>query len=141
MGTTQRGDPMCGLTVKLKNLKPVLRSWVKEHGPNLLKDIASTKRKLNEIQDAINGVEELLTGEKELLFDYQLLCDMEIFEMKQKAEEEWLLFGDKCSKYFHKFLKAKRNHTVISQGTDIMVISKVDRLTPPEHLNHTSSKP
>lgn len=39
-------------------------------------------------------------------------------EMGQKAEEEWLIFGDKCSKLFHKFLKAKKNRKAIYEVED-----------------------
>lgn len=38
--------------------------------------------------------------------------------MRQKAKEEWLTFGDRCSKHFHKFLKAKKNRSAISEITD-----------------------
>lgn len=29
--------------------------------------------------------------------------------MKQKAEDDWILLGDRCSKYFYKLMKAKHN--------------------------------
>lgn len=34
-------------------------------------------------------------------------------------EEEWLLFGDKCSKIFHQLLRARANRTTICEITDV----------------------
>lgn len=39
--------------------------------------------------------------------------------MRQKAEEEWLVFRDRCSKYFHKFLKVRRNRSIINSIEDM----------------------
>lgn len=40
---------------------------------------------------------------------------MKILEMTKRVEDEWLVFGDRCSKYFHQFVRAKRNQNVISE--------------------------
>lgn len=36
-------------------------------------------------------------------------------EMQQKAKEEWILLGDKCSKHFYKLLKARANRATICE--------------------------
>lgn len=38
--------------------------------------------------------------------------------MKQKAGDEWEFFSDRCSKFFHKFLKAKKNKSTITEILD-----------------------
>lgn len=40
---------------------------------------------------------------------------MEEVEMRQKAEKEWVIFGDRCSKKFHMLMKAKNNRNAICQ--------------------------
>lgn len=44
---------------------------------------------------------------------------METMEMRPKTEEEWLIFGDKCLKLFHKFLRAKSSRKSICKIVDI----------------------
>lgn len=44
---------------------------------------------------------------------------MESMEMQQKAHDEWLIFGGTCSKYFRKFLQAKKNKSAIVEVIDL----------------------
>lgn len=55
-----------------------------------------------------HGSRDLAYKEREALAEYQNLWDMEILDMRQKAEEEWLLFGDRGLKIFHKIMKGKK---------------------------------
>lgn len=50
--------------------------------------------------------------------EFKRLCDMEVMEMRQRAEEEWIIFGDKYSKVFHRILKAKKNKSTICDIED-----------------------
>lgn len=34
--------------------------------------------------------------------------EMEGLEMRKKAEEDWVIFGDICSKYYNMIIKAKK---------------------------------
>lgn len=100
--------------VNVKPLKSKLKCWIKETCSNLQKDIAKVKEKLNVVQTnlSIVGVDHgLEMEEKKLLSEYRLLTHMESLEMQQKAEREWNLSGEKCSRYFHKFLKEKKNRS------------------------------
>lgn len=45
---------------------------------------------------------------------------MVVLEMKWRVEEEWLIFEDKCSKFFHRLQKAKKNKFVICEIEDIL---------------------
>lgn len=38
--------------------------------------------------------------------------------MKKKAEEDWILLRNRCSKYFHKLMKAKCNLAGILEVVD-----------------------
>lgn len=49
------------------------------------------------------------------LQEYNKLYEMEIMEMKKRVEEEWIIYGDRCSKVFHKILKSKKNCLIICQ--------------------------
>lgn len=96
---------------KLKSLKTDLKIWVKETCLDLQKAIATNKEKLNVVQASlgITGTNYSLEAEEiKLISEYSILRQMETIDMCQKAEEEWTIFGDMCSKFFHNFLKVKK---------------------------------
>lgn len=63
---------------------------------------------------------------------------METMDMYKKAEEELTIFRDRCSKFFHSFLKAKRNRTAVSKIKDREGSFKVDKQKWPKLLNSSS---
>lgn len=77
------------------------------------------KTKLKDLQ--LNGeiIYTLLLEEEEtLLEEYKLLCERENMELRQKAENEWPLFGHRCSKVFYKIIKAERNKSSLRDVSD-----------------------
>lgn len=60
----------------------------------------------------------LVMEERAILEKYKILCDMAMLEMRQRAEEEWVIMEDRCSIMFHQILKAKINRSAISKVID-----------------------
>lgn len=73
------------LSRKLKELKAVVKRWVKELCPNLQKAIVRNKVKVIVVQiqlSIIGSDTNLEIEEKKLLSDYKLLNQMETMEMR-----------------------------------------------------------
>lgn len=112
------GDPLYCLLLKLKRLKGEIRSWTEEACPDLHKAIVRTKDLLDAVQTKVGtiGIDDRLQREEnELLKEYNLLKQMEKMEIQQKAEEEWMIMGGKCSRHFHKLLKARESKAAICE--------------------------
>lgn len=98
-----------------------MKRWTKNECLDLHKAIDIAKRRLDEVQSELGrvGLDPRLTAEEKLLMsEYKILKQRESMELQQRMEEEWLLFGDKYSKLFHKLLRAKANRTSICEITD-----------------------
>lgn len=109
------------LLSKLKALKATLKEWVKESCPDIQKVLANNKSKLHIVQSLLGNIgtnPSLELEERNLLAERSTLRQMESMDMHQRAKEEWTIFGDRCSKFFHSFLKAKRNRTIICEIED-----------------------
>lgn len=88
----------------------------------LQKEIADAKEKLNNTQMELNRDsrnQRLVEREKRVMGEFKKLCEREVLEMQQRVEEEWTIFRDKCSKVFHKLLKAKKNKLAICEVEDM----------------------
>lgn len=93
----------------------------KGRSSGLIERIARVKDKLDEVQKllGVKGADPLLERiGLALLDEYKNIRQMEATEMQQKAEDEWIFFGDRCSKVFHKLLKAKRNKATVCEVKD-----------------------
>lgn len=103
---------MFKVTTKLKLVKTKIKEWVKDNRTNIQNLVHDAKVKLEATQVRLAGDiynTSLLEEEAALLKEYKWACYVETVDMKQKAEDDWLLLGDRCSKYFHELMKAKHN--------------------------------
>lgn len=98
-----------------------MKPYIKANCSVLQKEITDIRTRLVEVQVQINSntlAPNFSRREVDLLDKYKKLYEMEILYMKQKAEEEWTLFSDKCLKLFHSFFKTRRNKSAISEVSD-----------------------
>lgn len=67
----------------------------------------------------------LQRAENQLILEYKLLRDMEDLEMRQRAEEDWLIFRDRCSKAKNKSAISEINDT---EGNKVKGKAEVSRV-------------
>lgn len=62
--------------------------------------MVATRKALSNVQIKLNSDmdnADLMAKERSQLGDYKLAREMEIVDMRQKTEEELIMFGDRCS--------------------------------------------
>ncbi|XP_020266911.1 uncharacterized protein LOC109842442 [Asparagus officinalis] len=106
------GYNMYKFHTKLKFLKPVLKELNKKHFMNISEQVIRAKDELSDIQkqmaaDLLNS--NLIAKEKEGIKKYIRLLNCEYSFYKQKTNISWSLHGDKCTQFFHSFMKNKRH--------------------------------
>lgn len=85
--------------------------------PPLQSELGSVKKALEVAHRELlanPGNADLLNKERDSLRKYKNLLDMEELEMRQKAEEDWLVFRDRFSKNFHNIMKGKKQEHNLS---------------------------
>nr|GEW51116.1 reverse transcriptase domain-containing protein [Tanacetum cinerariifolium] len=109
------------LTKKLKILKGLIRSWVKDK-----KDKASIlkynlKKKITDIDSLLNHGKVSSVALKDRSNAMNILINLkknESIEVAQKAKIEWSIEGEENSKFFHGIINKKRNNLAIYGVTD-----------------------
>ncbi|KAF5206108.1 reverse transcriptase, partial [Thalictrum thalictroides] len=117
-----QGNPICVLTLKLKNLKYALKEWAKIHFANLSESVVTARDKLAEVQGKLDVHPQdvhLILEEKELRKQYSDLLNMEFEELKHKSHCTWMVKADKCTAFFHSILKERRSSNKIWAINDI----------------------
>ncbi|GJX54883.1 RNA-directed DNA polymerase, eukaryota [Tanacetum coccineum] len=109
-------NDMSKLAKKLKILKGLIRSWVKDKKDkaSILKN--SLKKKIADIDSLLENGEAsslALEDRSNAMNNLINLERMESIELAQKAEIQWSIEGDENSKKFHGIINKKRNNLAI----------------------------
>ncbi|XVF77677.1 hypothetical protein PTKIN_Ptkin14bG0066400 [Pterospermum kingtungense] len=105
------GNPMHVLFVKLKRLKPQLKSFNKMHFSDISRRVKGKKMQLEEVQERILEFlpcDEDLEKEKKLFSELMALRRDEESFFKQESRIQWLQEGDLNTTFFHNIVKAKQ---------------------------------
>ncbi|XP_042483480.1 uncharacterized protein LOC122063840, partial [Macadamia integrifolia] len=127
------GYPIFSLALKLKRLKPILRSWARSVFPNLDAELKAAKDDLQQIQSQIDsyGIDDhLFNLEADAKSRYlkALLVHEKLWA--EKARNRWLSQGDRNSRFFHLSAKIRRVKNSIRslKKTDGTITSSMDDL-------------
>lgn len=94
----------------------MLKTWAKTNCSDLQKRVLITKQELKEVLINLqaNPLDQGLRDKERICNEaYTIMARMEIAELKQKAECDWLVFGDSCTAYFHKAMRQRKNRSKI----------------------------
>ncbi|GKD38704.1 RNA-directed DNA polymerase, eukaryota, partial [Tanacetum coccineum] len=112
----QDSNDMLKLAKKLKILKGLIRSWVKDKKDkaSILKNIL--KKKIADIDSLLDNGEAsslALEDRSNAMNNLINLERMESIELAQKAKIQWSIEGDENSNFFHGIINKKRNNLAI----------------------------
>ena len=111
------GSRAVKLRNKFNNIKIVARKWNREVFGRVEIDIKSKIDQLQQLQNSINSLEDI-RKERQLREEIEDLLDKEELKWAQKARTNWILYGDRNTKYFQTIVKQQRANNRILQLKD-----------------------
>ncbi|GJV42615.1 hypothetical protein Tco_1421055 [Tanacetum coccineum] len=140
-----KGCKMFKLMKRTKNMKKHMKKLAWKKG-NLFCRTDECKEKIKNIQSDVDGYPhnvdgyphnvELRIEESNALKEYcKAVCDEEKF-LYQQAKIDWLKDGDRNSKFFHAYLKSRRNKSRISMINNEIGESFSEEKVPEQFVMH-----
>ncbi|KAF5186913.1 reverse transcriptase, partial [Thalictrum thalictroides] len=114
-------NPMQVLILKQKVLKARLKSWARAHCSMLHDRVRTALEQLENFQKQLqtNPTDvSLCRMERNALKKYCNLAEAEYYQIKQKADCDWLTMGDRTTAYFHQAVKERKNRKAIRTMED-----------------------
>ncbi|CAL1407030.1 unnamed protein product [Linum trigynum] len=102
--------PLIRVSLKLKNLKNLLRKLNIEEFSDLSERVKEKEREVNDIQQQVLSAPttNLFEEERKLGLELKILMDVAKTFYKQKSRENWLKTGDMNSAFFHRAVRVKQ---------------------------------
>ena len=130
--THTQGPRAYRLQQKIKNVRRKFINWNRNTFGRVVRDLKEKQRKLQEIQNAISSIKDI-KAEKTLREEIENLMIKEELMWSQKARSDWIIQGDRNSKYFQTLVKQRRVRTRItmlkkSDGQQIEDLNEIEAL-------------
>lgn len=130
--THTQGSRAYILQRKIKNVRRQFINWNRNTFGRVDRDLKEKQRKLQEIQNAISSIKDIKV-EKTLREEIENLMIKEELMWSQRACSDWIIQGDRNTKYFQTLVKQRRARTRItmlkkSDGQQIEDLNEIKAL-------------
>lgn len=131
-GFSFEGSRQLSISRKLKELKPIIRSFSKENFSNLEKRVEEAFAALTQCQEVslTNPSSSAAVPEEEAHHKWLVLASAEDSFLRQRSRIQWTSLGDANTAFYHRSIKSRRDINQIDFfiGDDDSIIDSLDEI-------------